>query len=462
MPLYDVPIALRIGWSIFPDLAEAHLQRLRRHPLPGFFGSPEVQPLLASWGIHTLGDLARLLPEEVLSLPGATPDALHEIAVCVAYIVTETTIGETFTSDDLQSLDRIDIGDAEFTQGTLVILSAAGIRTLGDIARTSHVTLDTLGLSVNEQRDCILAFLEHLPTPSAVTPDGAYEERPLPEGFEARPFAQDDLGRSWLGSRLIAEGLTTYGDVLRFLADPRTLNSRVYSVPVRSGIQHFVALQAGTSYPGLASDARPARVPFRDEGYVAQRLIPRGLSAMEDGHLTGVRLARQGRFPWWAKDLYRHGIDTLSLLARADLAFLWDAAKGDATRVCEMIVAVRRALMEYHTAGSSLAVYGPADLGLTAAIPHRMPIVDRSRPHARPASSDVDTPPLLWATRMAAEAIRHARSTEDEVLIDFDRMDAREQTALFQEAEAAIHATFDTIAGWDDAKIARFVRAHRR
>lgn len=63
---------------------------------------------------------------------------------------------------------------------------------------------------------------------------------------------------------------------------------------------------------------------------------------------------------------------------------------------------------------------------------------------------------------MAAEAIRHARSAEDEPLVDFDRMEAREQTALFREAEAAIHATFDTVADWDDAKIALFVRAHRR
>lgn len=77
------------------------------------------------------------------------------------------------------------------------------------------------------------------------------------------------------------------------------------------------------------------------------------------------------------------------------------------------------------------------------------------------ASVDLDTPPLLWTTRMAAEALRRARSPDGERLIAFHRMPASEQNALLDEAETMIRAAFGTMAHWDDAKIARFARAHQ-
>ncbi|MFC6390204.1 hypothetical protein [Methylorubrum zatmanii] len=455
MPFYDLPRDLRIAWSMFPSLSKTDRQRLRRQPLPGFFETPEVRPVLQALGMTTLDDLTRLLPEEILGLPNASPDVLHELAVYVSLVVTDRPPARSLGAAALKRLDRAWVREAALPKGTADLLVAAGITTLGEVARTHNGVLDTLGLSLVQQRGCIAAFRNHWPNRSDAARKRAFQARPLPVGFADRPFAEDDLGRSWLGARLKRIGLTTYGDAMRFVDEPHSRDRRLSLSSALLGIQHFVALEAASSITGTT----PTRVPYRTEDYVPLRLMPSGWSVTEGIQLDAVRWTQQQGVPDWAKALDRHGIDSLALVARSDLAFLWDVAQGDASQVCAMIAAVRRALMESRTPGSGIALYGEIDPGLspagrrTAGAPHT---------RARQASIDPHSSALERAKELAAEAIHCARSPGGKPHIAFHHMKAGEQIALIDDAEAAIRATFAIMAEWDDATIARFVRAHRR
>ena len=217
MPFYDLPPDLRSAWSLYPHLSQQDVLRMRRHPLPGYFGRPEVRQVLATWEVHTLADLVQLLPEEILSLPGATFDAFGWIAQCLSLVTVRCPPSDTLTAHDFARLDAIPLRDAGLSAGSTATLKMAGLKTLGDLARMAAVTRDALGLSLDEQRRCISAFQVN-PEPS-LDEDDVGDQRPLPPNFGSQAFGNRSLGRSWLGPALQAEGLGTYADVMAFLAD---------------------------------------------------------------------------------------------------------------------------------------------------------------------------------------------------------------------------------------------------
>lgn len=433
---------------------------LARHSVPERVFTPHALSVLRTWSVDTLGDVLRLLPEEILSLPDTSVATLRNLDVHRLWITSKLPRAAFLSASDLAEFDGVDLREIALSAPSLASLAAAKITTLGDLARTSPVALNALGLSPHEQHSCLSALYGPI-LDSAPSRPSQDDPRPLPPNFETKPFAYDDLGLCWIGPKLSAEGLKTYGDVMRFLDDPHRADRSWLEAEARRGIEHLVANAADSARNTEFRGEILYRTPYRTD------LVP----VMTTWHDWYVERAKLNRLRWnardplpdWAKTLYRHGLDNLVMVGEADIAFLWEIVDGDVAQIAAMIVGLRRALMEAKDPGSSVAVYGPTEPVLIAeAAKEQLASKRRPGPRARLASSDVDTPPLLWATRMAAEAIRHARSTEDEALIDFDRLDGREQTALFREAEAAIHATFDTIADWDDAKIARFVRTHRR
>lgn len=362
MPFYDLPPDLRSAWSLYPHLSQQDVLRMRRHPLPGYFGRPEVRQVLATWEVHTLADLVQLLPEEILSLPGATFDAFGWIAQCLSLVTVRCPPSDTLTAHDFARLDAIPLRDAGLSAGSTATLKMAGLKTLGDLARMAAVTRDALGLSLDEQRRCIAAFQVN-PEPS-LDEDDVGDQRPLPPNFGSQAFGNRSLGRSWLGPALQAEGLGTYADVMAFLADTPEDARRRFGAKTRAGIEHLIDHDADQLRAEHADGTELYRLPYRSHH---EPIVPMGA----DWHRERSILSR-GRWtdadpePAWAKALYRHGIDSFGLLAEADLAFLWIVADGDPDAMCAMIVALRRALMDCKVAGSSLNVYGPHEPGFTA------------------------------------------------------------------------------------------------
>ncbi|MBD8906037.1 hypothetical protein [Methylorubrum zatmanii] len=355
MPFYDLPPDLRSAWSLYPHLSQQDLLRMRRHPLPGYFASPEVRLVLATWEVHTLADLVQLLPEEILSLPGATIDAFGWIAQCLSLVTVRCPSSDTLTADDFARLDTVPLREAGLSAGSTAALKMAGLKTLGDVARMAAVTRDALGLSLDEQRRCITAF-RVISEPSLEQEDVG-DQRPLPPNFGSQAFGSGSLGRSWLGPALQAEGLRTYADVMAFLADTPEDAHRRFGPKTRAGIEHLLDHDADQLRAEHADGPELYRLPYRSHH---QPIVPMGA----DGHrersiLSRVRWTDADSAPTWAKALYRHGIDNFGLLAEADLAFLWIVADGDTDAMCAMIVALRRAWMDCTVAGSSVAVYGP-------------------------------------------------------------------------------------------------------
>jgi hypothetical protein len=134
---------------------------MRRHPLPGFFGRPEVREVLATWGVHTLADLVPMLPEEIMSLPGATYDTIDEIGLYLALLTYGRPPADHLSAGDLAHLDTVTVQEAKLSLGSTAALKAVRIATLGDVARTAPLTLDAIGLSLDEQRRCIWAIPSH-------------------------------------------------------------------------------------------------------------------------------------------------------------------------------------------------------------------------------------------------------------------------------------------------------------
>lgn len=358
MPFYPLPPDVRSAWSLYPHLRPYDLLRMRRHPLPDFFfGKPKIRQILATWGIHTLSDLVQLLPEEILSLPGATLDAMHAIDQSLSLLTVGGPTSDALTDDDLARLDRVPLSDAGLSAGSVAALKLAGLKTLGDVARTSAITRDALGLSLDEQRRCIDIFWV-APEPS-VDEDNVGDRRPLPPDFAHRAFDGRSLGRSWLGPALQAQGLRTFADVMAFLADTPDDARRGFNSQIRAGIEHFLDRDAEQIRAEHIDGPEHYRLPYRSHH---QAIVP----ISSDMHrvqlvLTQMRWTTAVPAPAWAKALYRHGVDSLSLLADADLTFLWIVTEGDTAQMCMMLVALRRALLDCKVPGSSITVYGPPD-----------------------------------------------------------------------------------------------------
>ena len=76
MPRYPVPDRERRRWCIAPDLNEDALARLTGLSPEDAFGYTPQRVALAQCGVYDLADLARALPEELLSVPGVHPQAI--------------------------------------------------------------------------------------------------------------------------------------------------------------------------------------------------------------------------------------------------------------------------------------------------------------------------------------------------------------------------------------------------
>lgn len=363
MPFYALPPDLRSAWSLYPYLRPYDLLRIRRHPLPDvFFGTPEIRQVLATWGVHTLADLVQLLPEEILSLPGATLDAFHAIDQCLSFVTPGGSTSETLTTDDFARLDEIPISAAGLSAASTATLKLAGLRTLGDVARTPAITRDALGLSLDEQRRIIDAFPTLREPP--LDGDDVGDRRPLPPDFAHRTFDGQSLDGSPLSLTLQARGLRTYADVMAFLANTPDDARSGFDSRVRAGIEHFLDQAADQIRAEHLGGPELYRLPYRSH---YRAIIP----IWTDMHrvrlvLTRMRWTDADPAPAWAKALYRHGVNSLSLLADADLTFLRIVADGDTTQMCAMLIALRRALLDCKAPGSSISVYGPPEPGFAA------------------------------------------------------------------------------------------------
>lgn len=372
MKLYAVPPDLREIWGMMPGLDEDQILRLRRHKPTGVFGTPAVRTALAAHDVHDLADLAHTLPEELLTVRSVDLRALIKLVTQIACVLHTGPLVPDLDDDDTEHLRGIATRSADLPREVPERLIEIGVDTLDALARTSPTALSDQGITPAQMRACRRAIRAQINRRLMPSPAQAYARRPLPPGLATLPLAHSRLGRTGLGRRLKAEGLSTFAQILPMLpARPATWDGHRPLATLRA-LQFHIAREARHRIADLAGGDSLYRVPY--QGGMPRVLPPLfgDIAICGSAFLSSVPTVQRSPAPRtpapaWADNLVAYGLETLGDVADADLPYLFEVAQGRKDDVCQMLILVHRTMMEQAQRGSGVAAFETADAGVRAA-----------------------------------------------------------------------------------------------
>jgi hypothetical protein len=350
-------------WSLMSDLDSKTVDRLVGMAPRGAFGRADTRAAMAARGWTDLADLARAMPDEVLALPNINLASLFALQRDIRSRVSDAPLVTALTPAEIDHLEGVPLHGAGLVQGSGRRLSAIGVITLADLARTSEAKLDAAGLSKVQIDGCETCILEHLDRPEwprqrrrkramqLIPYDPGYDQRPLPPGLAEIPIRQTRLGLSWLSRSAEASGYRTLGDLIATLPDRHHEPSRVWEPEPQRGLQYQIARVARAIIADIPDGDQRYRVPFLWQPAAEPDPLFWGLTDDGIAYLDTIRPDRRALGwddlpPSRQRILYDHGLDTLGLVADADLAFLFEILH-DKAAVCQTIQDIRGELIAY-------------------------------------------------------------------------------------------------------------------
>jgi hypothetical protein len=377
MNLYLIPPELRRRWCLVPGITPNQVETLHGQQPSGVFTKPDVVAEMAACDIHDLADLTLRLPEEVFSLPGVKLTMLLNLQAEILERLDTGPLVRNLNEIEITTLSAIKIRGANLPSGVGIRAKSLGLDVLSTLAATSPVTLLTQNLPLWKVRACRDAITAHLDRPSDADLVRAYAKRPLPPGLTETKVEGSRLMLSWVGYVLLKERCTTIGKMMKSqptkaeldgwedwefrakefhvaLAARRVIatipdGDVLYRVPYQDGIPPKRSLLFGHHTTDEAAFLDQARCNPRDDLSSAQELAYENAPYDPDHHEA----------PEWIGAAWSYGMDALGFIADADLPYLFEAAGGRKETVCDMLIAVRRALLDRAQPGSGEAAYGP-------------------------------------------------------------------------------------------------------
>ena len=377
MNLYTLPPDLRSRWCLVPGITPDQVETLRGQPPSGVFTKLDVVTEMAACDVHDLADLAFRLPEEVLSLPGVKLTTLLNLQAEILERLDTGPLVRNLNATEIATLSAIKIRGANLPSGVGIRARSLGLDVLATLAATSPVTLLAQGLPLWKVRVCRDAITAHLDRPSGADLVRAYAKRPLPPGLAETKVEGSRLMLSWVGNVLLKERCTTIGKTMR--SQPTKVELDDWEDWEFRAKEFHVALAARRAIATIPDGDALYRVPYQD-GIPPQRPLLFGdLTTDEAAFLDQARcdprddlsheqeLAYENapydpdhhEAPEWIGAAWNYGMDALGFIADADLPYLFEAAGGRKDVVCDMLLAVRRALLDRAQPGSGEAAYGP-------------------------------------------------------------------------------------------------------
>ncbi|MBD8906040.1 hypothetical protein [Methylorubrum zatmanii] len=382
MNVYPLPAEFRRSWCLVPGILSDQVIDLTDVPPSGTFTKPALVAEMASSGVHTLADLALCLPEEVLSLPGVKLTTLLNLQAEILERLDTGPLVRDLSKTETEALSTITLYGLNLPTGVFVRAKALGIETLAGLAMTaSPATLLARGLPLWKVRACRETIQAHLDRPSEAEALRVYAKRPLPPGFAEMTIKDSRLMLSWVGNVLVKERCTTFGKALKAVPTLAEIekdwgNWEVWEFRAKA---FHLAVAGRRMIAGLPQGDALYRIPYQD-GIPPNRpplfgdltgderaFLDRARSNPRDDLSTVQELAYENapydpdhhEAPEWIGAAWNYGMDALGFIADADLPYLFEAAGGRKDVVCDMLISVRRALLDHAELGSAEAVYGP-------------------------------------------------------------------------------------------------------
>lgn len=378
MNVYPISPELRRRWCLVPGITSDQVATLRGQQPSGVFTKPAAAAEMAAYDINDLADLTLRLPEEILSLPSVQLTTLLNLQAEILERLDTGPLVQDLNETETNTLSALRLRGANLRSSVCVRAKALGIETLAELAlKTSPATLLAQGLPLWKVRACRDAITAHLARPTEAEVVRAYAKRPLPPGLAETKVDGSRLMLSWVGYVLLKERCTTIGKTMKSqptkadldgwddwefrakefhvaLAARRLIatipdGDALYRVPY----QHGLTLKR----PPLFGILSPEETAFLDQARCDPRqdLSTEQELAFENGphHPEGYES------PAWIDATSNYGLDALGFIADADLPYMFVAAGGHKDVVSDMLIAVRRALLDRTKPGSGEAVYGP-------------------------------------------------------------------------------------------------------
>jgi hypothetical protein len=376
MNVYPLPPKVRRRFCVIPGITGDEVKSLRGVSL---LTRAVIAAELKASNIEDLADLALCLPEEILSLPGVKLATLLNLQDEILERIDAGPLVKNLSEHEETVLARLKLRDAHLPVGISAKLPAMEITRVVSLARTSPVSLLARGLTLKQVRATRGAITAHLTRPSEAEVARAYAKRPLPPGFAETPIKDSRLMLCWLGDLMLKEGSKTIGQAMKSLPKSAADRDFWHEHEYRPHELH-IALAAKRLIATIPGGERLYRVPYQaavpvkrpplfgdlsseEQTFLDQTLCdPRsGLSAEQElAYENGPRHSDAFPAPDWIYAASNYALDPLGFIAEADLPTLFEAAGGRKETVCDMLIAVRRALLDREEPGAGETVYGPA------------------------------------------------------------------------------------------------------
>lgn len=380
MNVYPLSPELRRRWCVASGITDVQILPLRTVRPTGRLGKSSSAELAAA-NITTLADLALCLPEEILSVGGIGPTTLFDLQSEIADRIESGPLIADLTDEDIARLaipDTLEHYRTYLPADLSHLMNQAGLTGITDLAKASPVDLMANGFTLKQVRICRRCLECGLERRGLDEHRRAYFQRPLPPGLAEMPVDGSRLMLSWVGDLLVKEGSTTIGTAMTSLpkavedrSEPVTPEVLAKAFHIGLAARRLIATLPGgealyrvpywdpiaPERPPLFGALTPDEVTFLDQA----RCDPwEDLTiAQEQAFENGAHHREAGDPPRWIDDASAYGLDTLGFIVDAGLPYLFQAADERKDVLCDMIIAVRRALIDRAQPGLAEAVYGP-------------------------------------------------------------------------------------------------------